>query len=203
MIQMKEHKSVADRYGLDTPVYHSKVRIKGMEALVLDIGAFHNLSGSEWMARQAAEARAAGAGSLVKTALQNAIEVEGVGNGSQSVTHSESVPICLEDGSTGDYEAATLPNSQVPGLLGLNSLRRKRGLIDTFNNKLYTIGPGGYTLKVSPGSKVHELHDAPSGHLLLPVSMWKQKSVDGRIDHDENVQHHFQTSTSEGSSSTR
>jgi hypothetical protein len=58
--------------------------------------------------------------------------------------------------------------------LGLRSLIEKRALIDCFNKKLIFIGPGGYKLACSPGTRTFDLKQSPSGHLLLPVTCWRK-----------------------------
>ena len=47
---------------------------------------------------------------------------------------------------------------------------------------MYLCGPGGYEIKLSPGSRTFPLCTAPSGHLILP------KSEFDRIDNNPNAQ---------------
>ena len=51
-----------------------------------------------------------------------------------------------------------------------------RALIDCFTGRLYLIGPGGYQIKVSPGSETHELVESHAGHLMLPCSDFQDNS---------------------------
>jgi hypothetical protein len=44
--------------------------------------------------------------------------------------------------------------------------------LDCFNNKFIMVGPGGYELKLSPGSETYELEESPAGHLMLPCSKY-------------------------------
>ena len=69
------------------------------------------------------------------------------------------------------YKAPTVPNSDLPALLGLQSIKNSRGIIDTNENKLYLVGPGAYNLieHLPPGTKVVQCEQAPSGHLMMPV----------------------------------
>ena len=48
----------------------------------------------------------------------------------------------------------------------------QRTLIDVYNNRMYTVGPGGYEIKLSPGSRVYDLSTSPSGHMILPADCW-------------------------------
>ena len=47
-------------------------------------------------------------------------------------------------------------------------MKQKRVLIDCFTGRIYLVGPGGYELKLSPGSEVYDLHESKMGHLMLP-----------------------------------
>ena len=49
-------------------------------------------------------------------------------------------------------------------------MKEKRCLIDTFTGRIYLVGPGGYELKLSPGSVQHDLVESSAGHLMLPCS---------------------------------
>ena len=64
----------------------------------------------------------------------------------------------------------TVANSSLPGLLGLNALRKNRAVIDVVTNKLYFMGPGGYNLDqaMPPGTDIIQCETAPSGHIILP-----------------------------------
>ena len=39
--------------------------------------------------------------------------------------------------------------------------------------KFYMVGPGGYELKLSPGSEVFDTEDSKAGHMMLPCSHFK------------------------------
>ena len=49
-------------------------------------------------------------------------------------------------------------------------MKAKGTLIDTFTGRVYLVGPGGYELKLSPGSVKHDLVESSAGHLMLPCS---------------------------------
>jgi hypothetical protein len=82
------------------------------------------------------------------------------------------MPICLEDGMLGTFQSAVVEGSELPALFGLNSLVQQRAIIDTYHRQLIFVGPGGYKIQLSPGSKTYKLHQAPTGHLLLPCTCW-------------------------------
>ena len=52
-------------------------------------------------------------------------------------------------------------------------MRSKRVLLDTFNGKFFMVGPGGYELKLSPGSEVYDTEDSQAGHMMLPCSQFR------------------------------
>ena len=65
-------------------------------------------------------------------------------------------------------------SSSVPALLGRKSLRTQRSILDCYNNLMYTIGPGGYKLQLSPGSKEYKLEESHAGHLMLPCDEFRE-----------------------------
>ena len=84
------------------------------------------------------------------------------------------IPITLPR-TTGGYTqdrftAPIIPESAVPGLLGLKSMMNHRVVLDLVNKRMIMCGPGQCEIKPPPGSEVYQLEQAPSGHLLLPIS---------------------------------
>ena len=71
---------------------------------------------------------------------------------------------------TGILHTPTVLKSQLPGLLGLNALKRNRAVLDINTNKLYFLGPGDYDLDkaMPPGTDVIQCETSPSGHIILP-----------------------------------
>ena len=157
--------------------FHAQVRLKdGIEALLVDVGAWDNLVGDVWVERAGSQAKAAGQGCTWQK-LKKMLSVEGVGQKANEASDEIIMPICLEDASTGTFQSAVIQQSELPALLGLKSLSKLKSLIDTHNKQLIFVGPGGYTLKLSPGSKVYKLHSAPTGHLMLPCQCWKGAKI--------------------------
>ena len=157
--------------------FHAQVRLKdGVEALLVDVGAWDNLVGDSWVERASEQAKAAGQGCTWQK-LKKMLSVEGVGQKANEASDEIVLPICLEDASTGTFQSAVIQQSELPALLGLKSLSKLKSLIDTHNKQLIFVGPGGYSLKLSPGSKVYKLHSAPTGHLMLPCQCWKGAKI--------------------------
>ena len=110
----------------------------------------------------------------------------------------------LGNGRVDHFKATGLPDSRTPALLGRISLANYRSLIDTFTGKVFFVGPGGYELKLSPGSEQYGLHDSEMGHLMLPCS--KDRTGAGRSNESMTFVEgsHFQaTRTSTRPSSPR
>ena len=74
----------------------------------------------------------------------------------------------------GKEELSSL-HSDLPGLPGLNTLRYNRAVLDFTTLEMHFLGPGdsqvGKTLP--PGPDTFQLEIAPSGHLVLPCSEFK------------------------------
>ena len=121
----------------------------------------------------AALAKAHGFGTVFDK-LAKPQSVDGIGNGSSGCSSTVTVPIATADHRRTDYTATVIDNSPVPSLLGLDSMTRQRVLLDLINDKYVMIGPGGFELKLSPGSTVLNLQRAETGHLMLPASEWSQ-----------------------------
>ena len=68
------------------------------------------------------------------------------------------------------FTAPEIPDSKLPALLGGLSLRNHNALIDKRNDCMYTVGPGGYRIELSPGSKRFPLERSENEHLMLPCS---------------------------------
>ena len=105
--------------------------------------------------------------------------MSGVGNGSQACTHNAVLPIAMQQStgevSGGTFELPVVPNSQIPGLIGLASLVDKRGVLDLINKRLYFVGEGDCDLLAAmpPGTECYQLETAPSGHLILPMNKYE------------------------------
>ena len=151
--------------------FHALVRLKsGREGLLVDCGAVSNLAGDRWAKRASVIASQFGQGTDVVQVPTTS--VEGVGTGSSKITHKAKVPVCTANGIQGIFEASIVSDSDLPALMGLETLEKNKALIDVSNRKLIYVGSGGYELKLSPGSVTMSLEKVPSGHLLLPSSEW-------------------------------
>ena len=159
--------------------YHSLVRLKRGEALVIDTGAVFSLTGSSFAQRLLEESRKHGHGGLLAP-HPKPYSIEGVGKGTNTVSELLKSPIAMSNGQVAEYHASVIPGSECPGLLGLNPMRKQRVVLDLFIERYISVGPGGCELKLSPGSISLPTEFAPTGHLMLPISNWQQ--VKGRSE---------------------
>ena len=106
--------------------------------------------------------------------MKRPIDIGGVGTGNQQATHEVSVHIAMPKGLRGMFRAPIVPNSDLPALLGLDSLEKHAAVIDIKHSKLILPGPAGYRIVLSPGSVTFDLQKAMSGHLLLPCTLWQE-----------------------------
>ena len=139
-------------------------------ALLIDTGSPGNLAGSEWSKEMSFECERAGINGPTYTPRAAPLVCSGVGSGSQRTEWDVTHTISVGDGRQGCFTAPELPDSHVPGIWGQRSMKEKRCLIDTFTAQIFEVGPGGYELKLSPGSIQHDLVESSAGHLMLPCS---------------------------------
>ena len=170
-------------------VYHSETRMIGGESvLILDIGSVGNLAGSEWCVSQG------------RKCLENnrqpkqdrrnkPLNVSGVGKGAQRCDFNCKLPVALPrkaDGPLGaEYETPVIPNSALPALIGLATMRETRTVLDVTENNWYMCGPGNYNLMeaLPPGTDCSELCYTPSGHMAVRCDLFtdydKRKNTGG------------------------
>ena len=158
-------------------IFRERTRLSEGEGLLCDLGAVDNLCGSDWVKRQESHARRPAKWRSIRP-----ITVEGVGKEADRSVQTAAVDIALPDGTAGSYEAPVL-EGPLPALWGLRSMRRHRTLFDVVNKKVYFLGPGGYKIHLSPGSTTYDLLESPSGHLMLPVSCFKEATTRRHANH--------------------
>ena len=161
--------------------YHTNVRLAKGEAMLVDCGAVGDLSGDKQIFRMAELARQHGHGTAY-TPLRSIMNVDGVGKGSTECKQSAVVPVVTADGRLSTYTAPMITDSEIPSLLGLNTMTKQRVLLDLVHDKYIMVGAGGFELKLSPGSTVLDLKRAPTGHIMLPCSHW-DKVIPGAKQH--------------------
>ena len=150
--------------------FMASVRLKTGVSLLVDTGSPGNLCGDEWSHEMATESTSKVDRAPEYKKRDRTLTCRGVGTGSQSSDWDVRHTIALGTGRLDTFTAPELPDSCVPGILGQNSMENLRVLIDTFTGIMYMVGPGGYELRLSPGSEKHDLQKSSMGHLMLPCS---------------------------------
>ena len=111
---------------------------------------------------------------------KNALRVGGIGSGCQQADYDAKFNIGVSqrfDEYTSrpkfaEFAAAVLKGSDVPGIIGQRSLKANRVLLDCFNLRMYTVGPGDTEIVLPPGSEMYDLEESREGHLMLPCDVF-------------------------------
>ena len=123
-----------------------------------------------WSEDHALELQRAGLPDLAYSKRTKPMVCSGIGHGTQEAERDVTHPVCLGSGRLDEYTAPELPNAKTPALLGQRSMNKLRTLIDTSTGNMLLVGLGGYEIRLTLGSEVHDLEESPAGHLMLPCS---------------------------------
>ena len=111
--------------------------------------------------------------------------------GQQRVAESASVIIGMkEDNELNSFSSPIARNSQLPGLLRLKTSKRLNSVVDCRPgcSALYTAeNPEDIEIYIKNTGKKRKLVTAPSGHLLLPCTDYKDKSVSKASPHYQSA----------------
>ena len=163
---------------------------------MVDPGAYDNLGGDEFYYRVGNKAMQALGKSKMEHVLSikplsKELGIQGVGQGQQRVTESASVITGMtEDKELSSFSSPIARNSQLPGLLGLKTLKRLNSVVDCRPgcSALYTAeNPEDIEINIKNTGKKRKLVTAPSGHLLLPCTDYKDKSVSKASPHYQSA----------------
>ena len=162
----------ADDYGLNS-VYLPRGMGANEVGILPDTGAHDDLCGEQWARRLAVECKKARR-KAIDVPLQEARTVQGVGNGVQRCTHEVQMTMGMRDVDgnhiEGEYRAPCINGSNVPGLMGIKTLKAQDALIRCRTGEMWWLGQGGVDIRVSPGTKHFQMKESPGGHWLLPVN---------------------------------
>jgi hypothetical protein len=108
-----------------------------------------------------------------ESVLSQSEELEKV---AKKCTHNCILPVTLlnTEGQpiSGTFDTPTVPDSQLPALLGLSAARESRMIIDMSKNMIYMAGAGDYDMMraLPPGTQQFSCVLAPSGHMMIPCA---------------------------------
>ena len=161
--------------------------------LLVDPGAHDNLIGSRTVDRINRICARHGL-SCEFSPLPQTKSVGGVGKGAQFCVLKTKVPTALPGGHRTHYNAPVVPDSDLPGLLGNQTLMRNRAVMDVGRGILWFCGPGTIHFQPPPGSIEMKLELSPSGHWMLPITEYKQES-----DHQSSAPSHLMSGRTDSS----
>jgi len=176
----------------------------GRRAVMLDTGSCGNLAGSKWCINSTKAAMSSG---LEVRSFQRhkPLGVSGVGKGAEVCKHDAALPAVLktQDGSylRATYTTPVVPSSDLPALLGLDTLKRLRGVYDATTNKLHLLGKAGLEEdKLPPGTTTIQCEYGPSGHVMIPIDYYEEgKKEMGGIETSPLNMHILPSNTSQSS----
>jgi hypothetical protein len=154
---------------------HSSTRLEGdEEGVIPDTGAVDDITGSEYVERQDAASRKHGM-KVEYEDLAHPKGVAGVGGRDRVCTQRAKIPCPLADGSMMKYCPAVIPQSDVPPLMGNDTMSRLNVYFGT-RKGTFTMIPEGSDDQIiwPPGTKHIQCVKAPSRHWLLTVSAWQK-----------------------------
>ena len=190
-------------------VYHATTSLpNGRLGVIVDVGSWWNLLGHK-LARQAAERAISHGFPPKQQKLEQPLQIQGVGDGTQLCEWQASITIASPDetgaASLHTFEAPVVggTGAGLPGLLGHKTIRDKEGVLQTAPGKemLSFPGPGGYKIEWSPGTKHFPLTVAPSGHLIIPIDEYDKVPPAGGLAQRQMAFHTDQRPGSTSSSS--
>ena len=155
----------------------ASMRLPHGTSLLVDTGSPNNITSSEWSQDHSRELHRAGLPDPSYEQRAKPMVCSGIGHGTQEAAWDVAHTICLGSGRLDRFVAPELPDARTPALLGQKSMKALLTLIDTFTGKMYLVGPGGYEIRLSHESEVHELEESPAGHLMLPCSRFSTQQA--------------------------
>ena len=161
------------------------------EGLLVDTGAAGNLTGNLWRERQELLARKAGKPTLPSVKRERPLRIDGVGTGGSEAHEDAQIPVSI-GGVDGIFQSPVVYNPPtLPALLGLESMERKRAIIDTAGRVMIFPPEGkGIKMHLPKGTILLHLEKSKSGHLMLPCS-------DFRITKKKKKKHNMFTAQDE------
>ena len=158
----------------------------GRMGVMLDIGSVGNLAGSQWV-RSVVRKSIHEANMTAKThKRERPLRVSGVGTGGQTCEWNAHVPVCIKCYSGAEktnpgyqkacYRTPVVPDSDLPALVGYETLQNSRCIIDCGKDEVYFLAPGDYNLleHLPPGSRQVDTERATTGHLMMPIDNYEE-----------------------------
>ena len=156
-------------------VFHMSTRLtNGKVGLLVDPGSKGNAAGDVWT-RELAEKCLQSGFHPQETKRKYPLNLNGVGKGGQTCKTDITFPIALPGqlgALAGTFTTPVIPDSEVPGLLGLDTMMDLHAILDMGQRELIFPGANSCVLKPGKDACVLDLEISPSGHLILPVDQF-------------------------------
>jgi hypothetical protein len=177
------HRSSITGHAKPPPPSHSMTSIPGKEGMVVDTGAWENLSGGDSIRRQEAAALQAGHATRWQRRARPK-HVSGVGDNAKVCLEDAVVPGCLNDGTLIKYTTPVISGdpSTTPTLYGLKDMEAENTYFATRKGVLAMIPEGTDDQIIWPqGTRFVQLERAPSNHWILTTSNWDKAKPNPRL----------------------
>ena len=148
--------------------------------LLIDTGSPTNLLSQPMLEEIMRACTAAGVAAPRSRQRNFPLNVGSIGHGSSKAVRDFDCTIginsLLNGPTVATFKAPDLQGTELPGIIRQRTLKENRCLIDCHNLMLYMIGPGGYEIKLSPGSDKFKLEESADGHPLLPCGLFPNEA---------------------------
>jgi hypothetical protein len=142
--------------------------------VLIDAGSVVNICGAQWAGAVGQEAEARGdKPTYEKRAVP--LRISGVGSGHQEAIFDAVLPVRFPtpagESTSGTIRLATVEQSTLPGLIGLQTLRANHCIIDFRTLEMHALPAEEvkkFTVSKPPGTQTFQCVLTPSGHLGLP-----------------------------------
>ena len=154
-------------------VYHFS---RLQDGLLIDCGAIGKCTGDIPVEHHDAKAAKYGLSPSTREPREGAMTIAGVGAGTNTAVENSKIRGVLATGDTLDFTAATLPDSDIPMLLGLASMAEKNIYIGTKTGLLHMVPPElEGQIRWPEGTRSLQCVKAASGHWILPIDRFEQR----------------------------
>ena len=176
-----DHRAYAVNPSFDLRVHAVKTRSKRPGcSLLIDTGSPTNIMSDQFHKELSKSCSDGGVAEPQSRKRNQPLRIGGIGSGTQQADFDAKFNIGINQRfdeyrsqpKFAEFAAPVLPNSDIPGIVGQNSLKQNRVLLDCFNLRMYCIGPGEAIIELPPGSEMYDLEESRDGHLMLPCDVF-------------------------------
>ena len=153
---------------LKSAAIFNSTELQGKAGIMPDSGAKVNVVGARWLKR-AEKNYLKAQGKKVQYYKSNPCTFTGVGGATEQSNTRAKMPIFLGN-KWGIFDCQVLPDSDLPALWGLESLRRSEAILDLGKGNVILPGDGEVTFTLSDGAQKIPMERSCSGHYIMPTT---------------------------------